>query len=82
MTTKQIVACSFDGTANMSGQYSGLQAFLQKDNEKLVYVHCYAHRLNLVLTNGTEKCKTSLDYFKPLLCSFQSLIRECKYGPK
>ena len=59
---KQVVACSFDGTANMSGQYKGLQAHLKKDNDGLIHVHCCAHALNLVLPNSTESCKSAKDF--------------------
>src|SRR6185437_2982798 len=43
LSTTKIVGGSFDGAANMSGQYKGLRAFLKSDNADLIYVHCEAH---------------------------------------
>ena len=42
-----------DGASNMSGCYNGLQAIIkEKVGELVVYVHCYAHKLNLVLSDS------------------------------
>lgn len=49
----------YDGAANMSASYKGLQARIQSQNEKALYVHCHAHCLNQVLV---ETAKSSL-YF-------------------
>ena len=43
-----------DGVSNMSGCYNGLQANIkEKVGEHVVYVHCYAHTLNLVQSDST-----------------------------
>lgn len=44
----------FDGAANMSELYEGLQSRLQKWNPKALYVHCHAHCLNLILVESAE----------------------------
>uniref|UniRef100_A0A2S2NBF1 Zinc finger MYM-type protein 1 n=1 Tax=Schizaphis graminum TaxID=13262 RepID=A0A2S2NBF1_SCHGA len=44
---KKIIGESFDGAANMRGEFNGLRAHIQKENPKSVYVWCYAHTLNL-----------------------------------
>ncbi|KAK0134978.1 Zinc finger MYM-type protein 1 [Merluccius polli] len=49
----------YDGAANMSGQYKGLQTRILQHNAKALYVHCYAHCLNLVLV---ESAKSSLHF--------------------
>ncbi|XP_066922182.1 zinc finger MYM-type protein 1-like [Clytia hemisphaerica] len=47
---ENLVAQTFDGASNMSGKYNGLQAKLKAlAGEYVIYVHCYAHSLNLVL---------------------------------
>lgn len=48
---KQCVADSFDGAANMSGQYSGVQALMKETRPTHVHVWCYAHVLNLVISD-------------------------------
>ena len=48
----KLVAQTYDGAANMSGYYNGLQALIQNKLNKNVWcVHCYAHSLNLVLSD-------------------------------
>ena len=49
----------YDGAANMSGIYNGLQSRLQRQNPKALYVHCHAHCLNLVLV---ESAKSSIQF--------------------
>ena len=39
----------YDGASNMSGQFNGLQLKIREINSSALYVHCYAHSLNLVL---------------------------------
>lgn len=55
----QIVGCSFDGAANMKDAYNGLKAHISKDNPYLIYTHCMAHVLNLVITDSSENCSIS-----------------------
>lgn len=49
-----IIGCSFDGAANMSGEYNGLQAHIKNNTSYSVYTWCYAHVLNLVVCDTTE----------------------------
>ncbi|XP_063820331.1 zinc finger MYM-type protein 1-like [Pseudophryne corroboree] len=49
-----IIGCSFDGAANMSGCYNGLQAHIKSESCKAVYTWCYAHILNLVIVDITQ----------------------------
>ena len=46
---KNLVSESFDGAANMSGKYIGLQQQLCKTAPESIYTHCHAHVLNLVV---------------------------------
>ena len=48
----KLVAQAYDGASNMSGCYNGLQALVHRRiNSNVIYVHCYAHTLNLVLSD-------------------------------
>ena len=50
VTFDKLVAQTYDGASNMSGCYNGLQAIIkEKVGKHILYVHCYAHSLNLVL---------------------------------
>lgn len=44
----------YDGAANMSGHYKGLQSRILKHNPKALYVHCQAHCLNVVLVESAK----------------------------
>ena len=44
-----------DGASVMSGELSGVQAQLKKIHPHLIYIHCVAHRLNLVIVNSLSK---------------------------
>lgn len=59
----QNVGCSFDGASNMKGEYQGLQAHLKENNNLLMYVHCFSHQLNLVLTKSIDSTKAVKDFF-------------------
>ena len=52
------VGDSFDGAANMSGQYRGVQARIG------AHVWCYAHTLNLVLGDTTSSTVSAMSLFK------------------
>ena len=44
-----------DGASVMSGCYEGVAAKLKRSYPWLLYVHCAAHRLNLLLLNIFEQ---------------------------
>ena len=48
----------YDGALNMSGGFNGLQAKIQV-NKSVLYVHCYAHSLNLVLVSTISESSKS-----------------------
>lgn len=57
----------------MSGHVSGVQAKYKEQNNKIVYVHCYAHCLNLVLVDGClsqAENKMLLDFFGTLQLAY------------
>jgi len=41
----------YDGAASMRGAYKGVQARIRAENSLAVYIHCYAHILNLCLVD-------------------------------
>ena len=44
----------YDGAANMSGRFKGVQAIVQKQIPSAVYVHCRAHSLNLAIVHSSR----------------------------
>ena len=43
---------SYDGAGHMAGKKSGVSSRILKLNDKALYVHCFNHRLNLVITKS------------------------------
>ncbi len=53
----------YDGSANMSGHYKGLQSRILRQNPKALYVHCQAHCLNLVLVESAKSNICFVSFF-------------------
>lgn len=52
LNIENCVSQSYDGASVMSGAFNGLQALIrQKTKNPCPYIHCHAHRLNLVLVD-------------------------------
>lgn len=68
----------YDGAANMSGMYRGLQARIRAHNEKALYVHCKAHCLNLVLVEAAKSSKHFVTFFNLV----EKLYAFCTGSPK
>ena len=53
MAFQKLVAQTYDVASNMSGCYNGLQAIIkERIGKHILYVHCYAHSLNLELKDS------------------------------
>ena len=63
------VCQSYDGASVMSGRLSGVQARIRKLCPQAIYVHCFAHRLNLVLVD----CSKNMEFVSELFCVYQML---------
>ena len=53
----------YDGASVMSGCNAGVQAVIQAQFPQAVYVHCYAHRLNLVLVDVVKRLPVASNFF-------------------
>ncbi|CAF1035837.1 unnamed protein product [Adineta ricciae] len=63
------IAMCFDGASVLSGIHSGVQALLrQQFIPRAIYVHCYAHKLNLVICDVTKAI--------PYLSEFYSIVNK------
>ena len=59
-----MVGQAYDGAANMSGTYSGVQARIKGLNPtRVLYVHCYSHALNLVIVNTCSTNRVARNFF-------------------
>ncbi|XP_077447404.1 zinc finger MYM-type protein 1-like [Stigmatopora argus] len=62
----KVVAQCYDGAAVMSSGLNGVQAQVRERAPLALFIHCYAHRLNLVLTQGASKLKECKIFFAHL----------------
>jgi Domain of unknown function (DUF4371)/hAT family C-terminal dimerisation region len=58
-----LCAQSYDGAANMQGEYKGLRSLIQTENPRALYVWCFAHILNLVIVDAVDKNEESRNFF-------------------
>uniref|UniRef100_I3KZS0 HAT C-terminal dimerisation domain-containing protein n=1 Tax=Oreochromis niloticus TaxID=8128 RepID=I3KZS0_ORENI len=77
------VAQTYDGAAVMSRTVGGVQAHFQKKHPEAIYVHCYAHELNLILCHTCRAVTETIEFFNMLesLHSFfsASLVNHHKF---
>lgn len=45
----------YDGAANMSGKYRGVQARIREEEPQSTYVQCKAHNLNLEIVHACKQ---------------------------
>ncbi|XP_039858034.1 zinc finger MYM-type protein 1-like [Simochromis diagramma] len=77
------VAQTYDGAAVMSGSTGGVQAHFRRLHPEAIYVHCYAHQLNLVLCNTCKAVPEAVGLFSLLECVYSffstSLVNHHKF---
>ena len=57
----------YDGASNMHGEWNGLQALFLKDCPYAYYIHCMAHKLQLVLVTASREVKNVHQFFNHLV---------------
>jgi len=58
-----IVSQGYDGGSVMSGTCSGMQQRLKEVSPSVVYIHCYAHKLNLAIVDCVKSIQFACDFF-------------------
>lgn len=66
ISTLLCVAQAYDGAAVMSGIVGGVQHLFRELHTKAVYIHCYAHQLNLVLCAACKAIPDAIAFFNSL----------------
>lgn len=54
---KKLICQTYDGASVMAGCHGGVQAIIKQECPYAMFIHCYAHRLNLVLLYGAKTIK-------------------------
>ena len=60
---KNCVAQCYDGASVMSGSVSGVQTRIRELYPQAIYVHCHAHRLNLVIVDSMKLKQDVANFF-------------------
>ena len=63
LDSQNIISQGYDGASVMSGCCSGVQQRIKEIAPQAVYVHCYAHCLNLVLVDCTKSVPDASEFF-------------------
>lgn len=64
VSLENCVSQASDGASVMSGKDNGVQKlFRDKTNNPCIFVHCYGHRLNLVLSVASTHVQSSKEFF-------------------
>lgn len=58
------VAQCYDGASVMSGCFTGVQTRIQSIVPQAIYIHCYAHRLNLCLVHTLSSISAINEFFQ------------------
>ena len=53
-SVEKLVAPTYDGASVMSSELNGVQAKRKEDVPEAMFLHCYAHKLNLVLLHSAK----------------------------
>ena len=68
----------YDGASNMRGEFNGLQKKIIDENPYAFYVHCYAHRLQLVVVSVASSCSSIHDFFEYISLIVTTTTTSCK----
>lgn len=58
-----LVGLGFDGASVMRGKVSGVQQRIREEAPLAHYIHCYGHKLNLVLINVANRVSEAAEFF-------------------
>lgn len=69
---------AFDGASNMSGVRNGVQALVKREVSRALYVHCFAHSLNLCIQEASKQCSLLHNAMQVVY----DLVQLIKFSPK
>ena len=65
-SSEKLIAQTYDDAANLSGSRNGVQARVKEHYPFAHFIHCYAHKLNLVIQKSCSQNKSVLVFFNNL----------------
>lgn len=72
--TDELIAQTYDGAAVMSGNVGGVQTLMKENYPNAIFVHCYAHQLNLTLQQVCASRISELKVFFADLAAFATFF--------
>ncbi|XP_058783025.1 uncharacterized protein LOC131657670 [Vicia villosa] len=78
LSVSRIRGQGYDGASNMRGEFNGLQRKILDENRYAFYVHCYAHRLQLVVVSVASSCSSIHDFFEYISLIVTTTSASCK----
>ena len=78
LSISRIRGQGYDGASNMRGEFNGLQRKILDENPYAFYVHCYAHRLQLVVVSVASSCSSIHDFFEYISLIVNTTSASCK----
>ncbi|XP_042466059.1 zinc finger MYM-type protein 1-like [Zingiber officinale] len=72
----------YDGASNMSGEFIGLKALIMKENPYVLYVHCFAHQLQLVIVAVAQENQYICDFMWIVGSVVNTSASSCKRADK
>lgn len=79
--TNKVIAQCYDGAAVMASGLNGVQAKIKEKIPQALFVHCYAHSLNLVMSQSAAKikqCKVFFSHLNGLAAFFSKSAKRTK----
>ncbi|XP_022843394.1 uncharacterized protein LOC111366946 [Olea europaea var. sylvestris] len=68
----------YNRASNMSGEFNGLKALILRENPRAMYVHCFAHQLQLTIVSVARRNCMLGDFFDILAIIVNLLGTSCK----
>ena len=65
-SSEKLIAQTYDGAANLSGSRNGVQARVKEYYPFAHFIHCYAHKLNLVIQKSCSQNRSVRVFFNNL----------------
>ena len=78
LDVKRIRGQAYDGASNMRGEVNGLQTLVRSKAPFAFYVHCFAHRLNLVIVAVENEIQPVAQFFYNVQQIFNVCGASCK----
>ena len=78
LSISRILRKGYDGASNMRGEFNGLQRNIIDENPFAFYVHCYAHRLQLVVVSVASSFSSIHDFFEYISLIVTTTTTSCK----